>query len=549
MAVVQISKIQIRRGRKNQGEGLPQLASGEMGWALDTQELFIGNGSVAEGAPFVGNTKVLTQYDNLFSIAGAYTYKVDDGYVSTGISPIKRTLQDRLDDRVSIKAFGATGNSSQDATVLLQTALDQLFLNNNTKSLAKSRVSLHLEAGVYTTSSTIYLPPHASIIGDGPNKTIIRNIGTGPIFKTVTSDSTPGVYNTNVTSSNRPQHITIKNCTIEATTNTTTGLDLYAITDSLIENIHFKSVWNFISDEEAAHYSLTDCVAILLESKSKALKSMNNIITGCHFYNWFAAVKSDTDIENNIFDSCYCNLMGYGFLFGSNMIISSDETVATRIGPYETKIINSKFFDIGRQAIYIKEGTNNRSLNNHFTQVGNDGGDDSLPVTSVIYFENAGNSSNGDMFSRTKVLSYDQEFINSKPYIAEIDGIINYTNNEEHVIRFPRAGSPTLLFRLPSFEHQVFIINYHLRSLSSQSQRSGILKIVNDSRLNDILLSDEYDVLWDGMDSSTAVSFTAEYTTHQSLRNINVLVTNLMPAGDQSEIKFTITCSKNVAIS
>ena len=69
MAVVQISKIQVRRGQKNIGTGLPQLASGEIGWAIDTRELFIGNGAVSEGAPAVGNTKVLTQYDDLFQLA------------------------------------------------------------------------------------------------------------------------------------------------------------------------------------------------------------------------------------------------------------------------------------------------------------------------------------------------------------------------------------------------------------------------------------------------------------------------------------------------
>ena len=47
MAVVQISRIQIRRGRKNTGSGIPQLASGELGWAVDSQELYIGNGAVS----------------------------------------------------------------------------------------------------------------------------------------------------------------------------------------------------------------------------------------------------------------------------------------------------------------------------------------------------------------------------------------------------------------------------------------------------------------------------------------------------------------------
>jgi hypothetical protein len=65
MAITSISRIQQRRGRANSGTGLPQLASGELGWAIDTQELYIGNGAVSEGAPFVGNTRILTEHDIL----------------------------------------------------------------------------------------------------------------------------------------------------------------------------------------------------------------------------------------------------------------------------------------------------------------------------------------------------------------------------------------------------------------------------------------------------------------------------------------------------
>ena len=57
MAVVQISRIQHRRGLF---ADVPQLAAGELGWALDEQRLFIGNGPVSEGAPAVGNTEILT---------------------------------------------------------------------------------------------------------------------------------------------------------------------------------------------------------------------------------------------------------------------------------------------------------------------------------------------------------------------------------------------------------------------------------------------------------------------------------------------------------
>ena len=119
MAVVQISRIQVRRGQKGSGSGVPQLASGEFGWAVDSQELYIGNGSVDEGAPAVGNTQVLTSQSDLFSVAYTYTYKKDDSNIQTGSvvgSPVKRSLQSRLDDRVSGKAFGLTGVASQDAT-------------------------------------------------------------------------------------------------------------------------------------------------------------------------------------------------------------------------------------------------------------------------------------------------------------------------------------------------------------------------------------------------------------------------------------------------
>ena len=77
MAVVQISRIQLRRGKKLSGEGLPQLASGELAWAIDAQELWIGNGAVGEGAPSVGNTRLLTEVDNLLDF-GTYIYKDGD---------------------------------------------------------------------------------------------------------------------------------------------------------------------------------------------------------------------------------------------------------------------------------------------------------------------------------------------------------------------------------------------------------------------------------------------------------------------------------------
>jgi hypothetical protein len=110
VAVVQISKIQIRRGLKNSSSGVPQLSSAELAWAVDSQELYIGNGSVAEGAPYVGNTKVLTEHDNILELASSYEFAFSD----PSINAVSRSLQSKSDEYVSVADFGAVNDGSTD---------------------------------------------------------------------------------------------------------------------------------------------------------------------------------------------------------------------------------------------------------------------------------------------------------------------------------------------------------------------------------------------------------------------------------------------------
>ena len=62
MAIVQISRITNRKGLQ---ENLPQLAGAELGWSIDSRRLFIGNGTLQEGAPVIGNTEVLTEFSEV----------------------------------------------------------------------------------------------------------------------------------------------------------------------------------------------------------------------------------------------------------------------------------------------------------------------------------------------------------------------------------------------------------------------------------------------------------------------------------------------------
>lgn len=78
MPVNQISKIKVRSGLKDQ---IPQLATGEFGWAIDTQELYIGNGNVSNGAPIAGNTQIYPPNGNTGN--GGTEYVINNTYNNT----------------------------------------------------------------------------------------------------------------------------------------------------------------------------------------------------------------------------------------------------------------------------------------------------------------------------------------------------------------------------------------------------------------------------------------------------------------------------------
>jgi len=60
VAIVQVSRITQRTGLE---QDLPQpLAGAEFGWAIDQRKLYIGNGTIADGAPIVGTFLVLLQH-------------------------------------------------------------------------------------------------------------------------------------------------------------------------------------------------------------------------------------------------------------------------------------------------------------------------------------------------------------------------------------------------------------------------------------------------------------------------------------------------------
>ena len=518
MAVVQISRIQVRRGRKGT-TNIPQLASGEIGWAVDTQELYIGNGSVSEGAPFVGNTKILTSADNIFSLNDQYEYRAEDSIIQTGETArtaIKRTLQDRLEYDVYVADFGAEHDTSIIQTAALQRAIDNLFLN--TKTSPQNRYVLNLAPGLYRIDNSLKLPPYATIRGSGKDKTIIEQTANEPIFVSVNSSSTPGNYDitTSLSADNQARNIEVSGMTLRYENTPSniynTVFELQSCRDSHFYNLKLKGYWDGNGDQ-------ANSIAINLRSFSGAVRSNANLFENIDIEGFAYGVNSSFDIENNKFRDIKFNTLLIAVRLGANMVevdYTDPVEVATFLadgrayGPENTVVENCIFREVYNQGFVVNKGTGNISQNNKYYDVGNDGGNTSTVTTSVIKFDETGNNSIGDWFERTQDLSYSSEYVNvnsangsnyladlSGPkYLPEVEGVFNYSHNIMHTIN-PRGsnGNWITAWRLPANQTRTFEIPYTYKSINVDGVRQGTLTVLIDRDNEKISVSDDYEFI------------------------------------------------------
>lgn len=515
MAVVQISRIQIRRGQKNTGTGIPQLAGGEMAWAVDTQELFIGNGSVAEGAPYVGNTKIITEQDNIFDLFEQYQYRKNDPTIQTGSDsnyPILRTLQERLDERVTVAAFGAVGDQgSTDDTEAVQRAIDQIYLNPSSIGLAQSRFVLEFGPGVYTISSTIYIPSYASIIGAGQGRTVINYTGSGSAFEFVNDTSTPGNYShiASSTFANQPKHIFMKGFSLNISNTNTMGFKFNAVRNSTFEDIGITGIWDQTDAVEA------NSMGIGMFALSSAVTCDSNQIVRVNFKRLSYGIFAKQDIINNVIDSSTFQEMHMGVSFGQGANLTS---IGEQFGPRNNSIANSVFEDINRQGIKVTNGSGNLSSQNRFISVGNDGASNTAAVYGHIEFDSIGNSSVQDIFDRADSLATTNL---TSPYVGEVIGKTSFNNVLTRSVSIVQSGAFINLFRLPIANTIGYEIEYVYQSTSHARMRRGKLVIAIDKVNNNIQLADEYE--YTGISGDTNLEFKAVLVDSDSVGSFDSL--------------------------
>jgi hypothetical protein len=463
VAVVQISRIQHRRGLATD---LPQLAAGELGWVIDEQKLYIGNGTVADGAPAVGNTEVLTSGSSIFTAATGYTYK---GYLGdatpivtgNGVS-ITRTLQERLDDTVSVKAFGAQGDASTDDTAAIQRALDELYTNTD-KTDARSRRILFFPAGQYNITSSITIPPYAHLTGEGADRTIIYYSGSAaPVAKTQDNLGNEFGSMSAVAQNINIEQITFKNGTAH------TGFSVDCAKDVRFMRCKFQGTY------AAGGIDVANSKGVTVRS-TNALPCSNIIFDACIFTKFARLVDFDYDLTSAKFINSDFSVGYYGAYIGDDTDGASNGLTQ---GPSNVQFIASTWSTIGQNAIRVDaEGTirNIISAGNWYaSDIGNNFEDydtnDYNDIVPVLAFTADECASRFDYFERADLRS------TSIAPSRDVDGVAVVEKPVKQKTLADNTSNTTTDIRVKATNGSALIIKYKIERGSNF--RTGTLTVI-----------------------------------------------------------------------
>lgn len=388
MAITQISRVKARSGKL---ENLPEpLSGGELGWANDARRLFIGNGTLTEGAPTIGNTEILTEFSNILGLSAGYTYKGERaGYIvrtgSSATAPVTRSLQSKIDEWVSVLDFGAKGDNDTDDTDAINRALQQLFCEQSNTEI---RRALLFPAGRYLVSAAILIPPHAILVGEGIDSSlIVLDADASVEYVATTADNlqqVDGELGTN--GAILPRNISVRDMAFVALS-TAAPFRVNTAQDVIFDNVKFQAKLNLPTGDGDIHgFEIYSNVAA---------DSTNVQLRGCEFVGANKGLYLDYNcrgisVTDSRFRECYTGAMVSSPLTGS--------------GTENLRITHSYFDKIYETGIKVDVGNVDRVLSafNTFVDVGTQYSEGTV-YFSAIDFGAANCSSLMDFFKYTDI--------------------------------------------------------------------------------------------------------------------------------------------------
>ncbi len=475
MAIVQISQITNRKGLQID---LPQLAGAELGWSIDERRLYIGNGTLEEGAPVIGNTEILTEFSDIIAFQTNYTYKGEAaGYVvqtgPTPSTPITQSLQSWLDQFATIKDFGAVGDGVTDDTDAINRALFQLFCRETNPQI---RRSLFFPAGVYRVTETILIPTYATLWGEGANNSVIRldnsvDDSTLNAYVARTADSLQQ-YGVNIATNGAtaPEFITVMNMGFQ---NLDTTTDVFLVEDAT--NCTFKNV-NFAGPLTQANLTTAAADTAGVRFASTASLICNQIVfDSCKFSGTTFGLNTDQQIKGTTVANSEFDTLHQGVMLGTGVVVNG--------GPTGVRIVSNTFDNVYAEGIIFGDVELNASGHNIFYDVGNHFAGTTSPATVIIDIQSDNNVSISDLFERSDAFSttFPRISLNSTTSVAMTNSrqlaLGSYVRETGQTFALAAGQTNAPVFTVDATLVKAFAVNYSI--VVGTNFRTGTLTVAS----------------------------------------------------------------------
>lgn len=476
MAITQISRITHRTGLEI---NLPQLAGAELGWSIDARKLFIGNGTLTDGAPVIGNTEILTEFSDILAVENAYVYKGEAaGYtVQTGPAigaEVSQTLQSWLDNFAVVTDFGAVGDGVTDDTAAINRALYQLYCREVNPQI---RRALFFPAGVYKVQETIIIPTYATLYGEGANNSVILMNATadGSSLNAYVARTGDSLQQTGTNIGNNgataPEYITCTNMGFQSADTTPNIFLVDRATNCRFQNVMFAGPFTTADLTTDA-----DDVAGVRFDSAAGLICNEIIFDGCEFTGTTYGVNTDEQVRGITVENSKLHILYSGVVLGDGTPILG--------GPTGVRIMHNMFDSVYAQGILLGEISLNATGYNIFYDVGNEFGGVTAPAFPIIEFEDDNNISIGDMFERADAFAttYRRIELNDKSSIGITNGseiaLGTYVRESGKIFALADNVSNQTIFTVDATLIRAFNIVYTITR--NYDYRTGTLLVVSD---------------------------------------------------------------------
>ena len=490
MAIVQVSRITNRKGLT---ENLPQLAGAELGWCIDSRRLFIGNGTLQEGAPVIGNTEILTEFSDITTLS-SYTYQDGAvGYIAqTGPAPgdpVVRTVQARLDDYTSVRNYGAVGDGVADDTAAINRALFDLYCRDTNTQV---RRSLFFPAGTYRVTDSILIPTYAKLMGEGADCSIILLDPQDSSIPSYVAQYADSLQQTGVNIGNNgaiaPRNIEISSMTFQTAIIT----DVFLVEDAtqcFFDSVNFRGP---LTTTSITADLATDNISGVRFASTTNFICNEITLDKCEFAGLTYGVNTLEQIQGVTVSNSGFNVLFQGVVLGDGAVING--------GPTGTRIVSNRFDHVYAEGIVFGNITLNVSAHNVFFDVANSFGgvgNPAVPVISIVYDNNV---SAYDMFERTNDdnnvvprISITGSATTTGSSTSSSIQLGRYTRTTGATFAITTQGSPQPIFVVNSTDVRAFRMDYTI--VAGATVRTGTLTVVtgpSDDSTSDTAYTDDY---------------------------------------------------------